>query len=604
MTMVGWLRQRRSAITFDFGAAGIRAFQLTQRGGCTRLCDALQLERTPSAEADPSLAEPGAAKGPPALATFDAAQLARMIGQGRFDGEDVALVVSPPEAEFFPVQLAEAVLAQPATRILQALTWEVAQQSRRSADDLEVRYWRLPLGRGTQANVMAAVLPAKLAAEWCDLLARHRLSLRRIEVAPCALVRLARQAWTPAENDLWGVLDLGLRHSTLTVVVGTVPTYIRSVAASTRQWTGLLAAAFEVPYAVAEQLKREHGVAPTNRGIRAEAAGHSLLRASDLPGAFSSVLLEPLRTLAHEVGRCFGYVMQSFPDHGVKRLFVAGGGADLRGLPAILQAELEVPVSTLATVPDVPWEHPLPDVHVVPRAAAAIGAALLDLEAVPASRGGRGAPGVNLVPATRRHAQACVRRRVAWVGSCALLAALLALTWGAQRIAASAVVQLGNEVAALDAQRAEFTRRMAATNARRAQLLGRLQTVAAARRPQAWPRRLVTLAREAPEGVFLTGITIATPVRDPGPAPVQNREARPVAAGRPPAQRAVAGGEMQSVRLLGYALDHGALLQFLATLQRLPGWRQVELIRATQEPYRGALAVAFELEGRTQEERP
>ncbi len=601
--MVSWLRSRRSAITFDFGATGIRAYQLAQRGGCPRLCDALQLERTPSAEADPPLAEPGAVKGPPALPTFDAAQLARMIGQGRFDGDEVALVVSPPEAQFFPVQLPEAVLAQPTARIIQALTWEVAQQSRRSADEVEVRYWRLPPGRGSQANVMAAVLPAKLALEWCDLLARHRLSLRRIEVAPCALVRLARYAWTPAENDLWGVLDLGLRHSTLTVVVGTVPTYIRSIAASTHQWTRLLAAAFEVTYPVAEQLKREHGVAPTSRGIRAEAAGHSLLRASDLPGAFSSVLLEPLRTLAHEVGRCFGYVMQSFPDQGVKRLFVSGGGGDLRGLPAILQAELEIPVSTLATSPEVPWEHPLADVRVVPRAAAALGAALLDLEAVPARRGCPGAPGVNLVPAARLHTRACARRRVAWMGSCMLLAALLALAWGTQRIAANAVVQLGNEVAALEAQRAELARRMAATNAERTQLLGRLQTIAAARCPQTWPRRLVTLAREAPEGVFLTGITIATPAYDPGTAQARNREARPAAGVRPPAQR-VASDEMQSVRLLGYALDHGALLQFLNTLQRLPGWRQVELVRATQEPYRGALAVAFELEGRTQEERP
>lgn len=371
------LQARRSGIAFDLGAAGIRAFQFRQRRGQPSLCDALSLDRTVTdADHEPE---------PPLV---ESEQLSRLVGQGRFAGQDVALVLSAPEVQFFPMHLPDQALAQPAERIEQALKWEVAQETRRSAEDLELRFWRLPTARGQQANVMAVTMLAATAAEWCQQLEQCGLMLRRIDVSPCALVRLARQMWTPAENDLWGVLDLGLRHSTLTVVVGQVPTYIRAVSASTHRWTQLLADAFEVSYPVAEQLKREHGIAPLVQGagaaVPAPTSPAGLSQAGDITAALGGVLRDSLRALSQEIGRCFSYVMQGFPDYGVKRLLLAGGGANLRGLPAVLEGELGIPAHALCsgTGDDSPvWERPLAGVRVNPRSAAALGAAMLDLEA-------------------------------------------------------------------------------------------------------------------------------------------------------------------------------------------------------------------------------
>lgn len=364
---------RRSAITFDLGAAGIRVCQLRQRGGEPTLCDALQLEGMVSGEGEQ-----------PAAPAVDPAQLDRLIGRGSFAGRELTLVLSPPEVEFFPLRLPAQALAQTPDRIERALKWEVAQESRNSAEELEVRYWSLPVGRAGQNNVMAVVMPCQVALRWCSRLGSHGLTLRRIDVSPCALVRLSCRLWTPTEQDLWGVLDLGLRHSTLTVVVGTVPTYIRSLSVCAHHWTQQLAAAFEVSYPVAEQLKREHGVRATERGLRASSPGGNLLQATDLPSALSSVLRKLLQRLAKEVGRCFSYVMQSYPDLSVRRLVLAGGGAGLGGLPAVFEAGLGVPVSTLASGKgDQPpqWDHPLPNLRLEPLAAAALGGALCDLEA-------------------------------------------------------------------------------------------------------------------------------------------------------------------------------------------------------------------------------
>jgi Tfp pilus assembly PilM family ATPase len=365
---------RRSAITFDLGAAGLRAYQLRRRGRAWALCDALEFERAAAGDTDAAAAAP----------VIDPAQLSRLVGQGHFLGREVALVLSSPEVKFLPIHLPEQALTQPAERLEQALRWEVAQQSRRGSEPAaaeEVRYWTLPASRAQGPNIMAVVISGELVMEWCEQLGQHGLVLRRIDVSPCALVRLAGCVWAAAAGDLWGVLDLGLRHSTLTVVLGGVPAYIRSLSMCAHQWTQRLAQAFEIPYATAEHLKREQSLQATERGARAGSA--PLAPETDLGGAFSGVLSQSLHTLAQEVGRCFSYAMHGFPDASVKRLFLAGGGATLAGLPSTLEAELGIPVSSLATEAVAPGvrEQFLSGVTFRPRAAAALGAAILDLEA-------------------------------------------------------------------------------------------------------------------------------------------------------------------------------------------------------------------------------
>lgn len=380
-------RGKISAITFDVGAGGIRACQVRSRNGRVQLRDRLGHERTtPSAATDPNL--------PP----LDPAQLTRLIAGGNFQGRHVALVLSPPEAQFYPMHLPPALLSQPKTRIEQALKCEVAQESRQSAE-LEVRFWPLPAGRGQQPNAMAAVMPAETAAQWCDLLARAGLVLRRLDVSPCALVALACRAVPPAAGEIWGVLDLGLRHSVLTAVIGDVPAYVRVLSVSAHDWTCQLAQAFEVDYIVAEQLKRDYGVgtpatglpAPgaqsggQGRGAARAAAGGTLLNAADLPTAVSTVLRRSLKALAHEVDRCFSYVLQSYPDRALSRLFLAGGGAGARGLAGALQVALDVPVKVLglsaAPAAQDPEQPPGSAAEIArPVFAAALGGALLDLE--------------------------------------------------------------------------------------------------------------------------------------------------------------------------------------------------------------------------------
>jgi len=370
--MFSRFRPRNSAITFDVGAAGIRAFQVAARGSHLSSRDSLRLELRPT-----TLGGDGA---PP---TPDYSRLARLVGQGNFCGSDVGLVVSPPDVRFYALRLPKKALERPETRVREALAWEVAREMRTEAQALEMRYWRLPPGHQQGLNVMAVALPIERALEWYELFARDRLRLRRIDASPCALVHLACRMWTPAENELWGILDLGLRRATLTVVLGQVPAYIRTLAASSDQWTRRLAEAFEVTPREAEQIKRVHGVRPGERGIRDPQPDQPLLHAQDIPSVVFGLLREPLEDLTREINLCFSYVIQNFADVNVSRLMLAGGGANLPGFAEYLALQLGVSVGLLtsdAELEPMQWERPLPGTTVRPEEAAAVGGALLDVE--------------------------------------------------------------------------------------------------------------------------------------------------------------------------------------------------------------------------------
>ena len=233
--MFSCFHSRNSAITFDVGTAGIRAYQAASRAGKLSSRDSMLVEL-------PAMRP----EGDDARLTPDYSRLARMVGQGSFQGSDIALVLSPPDVSFYTLRMPKKALDQPEQRIRQALAWEVAREVRAEAHELEVRYWRLPPGHHQGMNVMAVALPTKQAHEWYELFKQEGLYLRRVDVAPCALVHLASRMWMPDANDLWGVLDLGYRRSTLTVVLGNVPVYIRSLTISSDVWTSRLVDGFEV----------------------------------------------------------------------------------------------------------------------------------------------------------------------------------------------------------------------------------------------------------------------------------------------------------------------------------------------------------------------
>lgn len=331
---------RASAITFDVGRSCIHVCQLQARRGRARILDKLRFELNSSppetADRPPELTK---SASPIAKTPVDCSRLARLVAQARFCGADVALTLPPPDVRFYSTRLNDAILRQSPERIRAAVAFEAAREARIDAAELEVRYWHLPSGHSQGHNVMCMALPTRWAMQWYEQFRAHKLFLRRIDASPCAAARFAGELWDPQERDLWAVLDIGAQQSTLTVIIGRTPVYVRSLNANAAFWTQRLARAFEVETPDAENLKREHGVrGKPEDGIDAP---HEMSR------AIFDLLRAELDSLVRELDLCCSYVVQNYSDVEMRRLLLCGGGSILRGLDEFLTLHLGIPVELI-----------------------------------------------------------------------------------------------------------------------------------------------------------------------------------------------------------------------------------------------------------------
>lgn len=362
--MIGSFGRRASAITLDVGCASVQAVQLARCRGATVIAEQLNVDLRPHE----ALAVPEAGL------ELDASRVARLLARGRFRGREVTFSLAPPNVAFQPLRLADRVLSRPPDEVAEAVRFEVAREMRKAPEELEVRYWKLP---SASPNVMAVAMSSARAAQWFADFEQQGLTLRGLQPAPCALVEAALRQFTPGPTDGWGILDLGFHRSLLTVVVCRTPIYVRSIHVCGGAMTRLLAEAFDMSFVEAERLKCTSGILPADESAPPVPSGAPDAEARELPWIVLGLLRRPLDELAKEIVTCFSYAMQNLPELSVQRLLLAGGGANLRGLPGFLETQLGVQVEVLG-----PGQSEEPNsIPFSPSSAAAIGGALLDLEA-------------------------------------------------------------------------------------------------------------------------------------------------------------------------------------------------------------------------------
>lgn len=356
------LKRRNSAVVFDAGATGIRAVQTSGTPRQPVVRDALHI--------------PASAQESDVLASPDevAPRAARMIGQGCFVGRAVGLVLSPPAVSFHAMQLPANLFEQHERTIREALAWEVSKESRDEVGELEVRYWRLPPGHRQRLNVMAVTMSSAAAAGWVHAFSQRGLTLRSIDVSPCALLQIAIHAGQSDPEKLWGILDLGQRAAHLSVMLGDTPVYIRTLHFSGHELSQRVARAFDVSLEQAESLKREHGMGALDNFVDPRSTGWGNTRQADVRAILSRVLGNAVDSLVGEIGLCFSYVSQNYVNREVGRVLLAGGGAELNGLESHLCEKLGLRVERLATGVVAGRSSPV-------NAAASLGGALRNLEA-------------------------------------------------------------------------------------------------------------------------------------------------------------------------------------------------------------------------------
>lgn len=211
---------------------------------------------------------------------------------------------------------------------------------------------------------------------------------------------------------------------------------------------------------------------------------------------------------------------------------------------------------------------------------------------------------VNLLPESCHAARHRLVRRNAWSVVVLCAGVLVFGTWIALRATDRSVHRLNREHESLQAKQSELDRQLTLAIRSRNELAQRARALTALRQELALPQQLLTLAREAPEGVVLMEIQSLVQAGDRSLAspPTTSPRAGSGTAGAQALQRPGGRGpEPPVVQMTGYAVDHDQLTRLIEALQRIEHWEQIELLRVNREPYLGGMALAFRLECRQAE---
>ncbi len=359
-------RHQYSAVAIDAGGSALRALQLRRTGTASCVQDWVKAESS------------GASADEPDSYATTIERLHRIWDRRQFRGRRVVSFLQPPEVEFWPLKVPAGVWASVggsascagrSTQIGEALRWEIGRRLSFAADEAEVRAWPVPEGASGETNALAVAARKSAISERVQALAARGFGCSRIDVSACALIRACRQhVVEPSDgkgeepagnggNEIWGVLDMGLRGHRLYLAVGDVPAYVRAVHSSGAELTESIAKALDVPVTVAEQFKRECGIRPVVRGLRSSAAAPRddsepsdrrpaarAIPSAELPSVLYSIVRPALSAMLKDVERSFSYLLECHRGKKPAKLVLAGGGANLNGLPEYIAEQMGIEV--------------------------------------------------------------------------------------------------------------------------------------------------------------------------------------------------------------------------------------------------------------------
>ena len=377
-------------IGLDLGSHAIRAVQLepqyrgTEDGPSYRLHAAVRAQRD-----EPAPLENEGPGGHPLRPG-----LKQLLGRGGFKGRNVVMGLDPPELVATAVNLPLNGRSLDDPQIRSALSFELARHITCELAAAEVRAWPLPKGAGMAPTVMGVAVPRKLVTDLHDLVASVGYSCRRVDAGACALARCCTVFCQPPPDTIWGVLDIGRTTSRLAVVVDGVPVLQRELPTGGNIFTFRVAEAMKLAPQAAERLKRDYGItggyprlrddglaaergcdpsAPQRQSPQPEQPADRL----QVPRLVFSAVRRSLTTLALEVEKSMAYAMHLHGDLPVSNLYLAGGGAGLKGLPEFLSQEIGIDVKLTDPLTGLGIECPLAGVDPPCAWARAIGLALL-----------------------------------------------------------------------------------------------------------------------------------------------------------------------------------------------------------------------------------
>jgi type IV pilus assembly protein PilM len=199
-------------------------------------------------------------------------------------------------------------------------------------------------------DVLIAALPRKTVDPYLNCLKRAGILPKALEIESLAIARaLMKDEVSPFPILL---LDLGATRSSFIIFSDYSVRFTGSIPISSQQLTEAISRALNVDLKKAEELKIKYGLGDVKKIVPGEktessGTGGEAIEAKRIP----ETLIPSLTDLVEQIKRYLDfYQSHAFHEHlppdgkGVKKIFLSGGGANLKGLTDFLSLELGVPV--------------------------------------------------------------------------------------------------------------------------------------------------------------------------------------------------------------------------------------------------------------------
>jgi len=195
-------------------------------------------------------------------------------------------------------------------------------------------------------DVLIAALPKKTVDPYIFCLKKANLKPLALEIESLAIARALIKNETTTSPLL--LIDLGETRTGFVVFSGHSLKFTSSISVSSQSFTEIISKALRINPAEAEKLKIEYGLQANTK---------------EKGSQVFETLIPALSDLIEQIKRYLSYY-QTHASHehllldgkGVAKIFLCGGGANLKGLPLFLNTYLKIPVEI-----GNPWINILPE---------------------------------------------------------------------------------------------------------------------------------------------------------------------------------------------------------------------------------------------------
>jgi len=216
-------------------------------------------------------------------------------------------------------------------------------------------------------DVLIAALPKKTVDPYVSSIKKAGLIPQVFEIESQAISRaLVKNEISPSPVLL---IDLGATRTSFIIFSGYSLRFTSSIPVSSRKFTEAISEALNVDFVTAEKLKKQYGL-ETSEKIRLRKKPGEVKFEKEIieDKKIFNAVIPALIDLVEQIKKHINYYQthashehlqsenESHPGKGVAKIFLSGGGANLKGLPDILSLELGIPVEK-----GNPWINILPE---------------------------------------------------------------------------------------------------------------------------------------------------------------------------------------------------------------------------------------------------